>query len=85
MTTRIHINRVRYSRTECMTTHCPTCDRMRRMSAQWAEWYGWKLTCAGCGETWSDGEMHVRPFAPGWRRENREHARAVLAGIGVRV
>ena len=79
----IHINRTRSSETVCQVTHCPTCDRLRRMSAQFQEWYGWTLTCSGCGDMWSDGEMHPRPFAAGWRRQGREHARKVLASIGV--
>lgn len=79
----VHINCARYSRTECMVAHCPTCDRLRRMSAQFQEWYGWTVTCAGCGDCWMDGEMGERPFLPGWRRKGIEHARAVLASIGV--
>lgn len=62
---------------------CPTCERPRRMLAWFVEWYGTTLTCAGCGDQWSDGEMLERPFAPGWRRKSIEHARAKLATIGV--
>jgi hypothetical protein len=79
----IHINRARYSETKCAIVDCPTCQRPRRMLAQFQEWYGWTLTCAGCGDVWSDGEMHERPFEPGWRRKSIEHARAALAGIGI--
>jgi hypothetical protein len=79
----IHINFARHSETQCVVLDCPTCERPRRMLARFQEWYGWTHTCAGCGEMWSDGEQHERPFAPGWRRQNREHARAVLASIGV--
>jgi hypothetical protein len=81
--THIHINFTRYSATFCQLNHCPTCERDRRMLGQFQEWYGTTWTCCGCGDTWSDGEMHERPLAPGWRREGREHARAVLASIGV--
>lgn len=81
--TQIHINYARYSKTECVVLDCPTCERPRRMAAQFQEWYGWTITCAGCGDRWQDGEMLERQFSPGWRRESREHARAVLAGIGV--
>lgn len=79
----IHINFTRYSRTECVVVDCPTCQRMRRMLAQFQEWYGWTLTCAGCGERWQDGERGGREFCPGWRQKNIRHARAVLATIGV--
>ncbi len=79
----IHINRPQWSRVECAVIDCPTCDRPRKMLAQFQDWYGWTMTCAGCGDTWTDGQMHPRPFAPGWRREGREHARKGLAEIGV--
>jgi hypothetical protein len=79
----IHINYARYSRTACLVVDCPTCERMRRMLANFQDWYGWTLTCAGCGEMWTDGEMHPRPFARGWRQYQREHAREGLAAIGV--
>lgn len=67
----------------CHVNHCPTCDRPRRMLGSFAEWYGITLTCTGCGDMWSDGYRHERPFAPGWRRQNIEHARRKLATIGV--
>lgn len=79
----VHISYTRYTETCCVVLHCPTCDRLRRFSAQFQEWYGWTKVCAGCGDMWSDGEMHERPFCPGWRKQNREYARKVLASIGV--
>ena len=62
---------------------CPTCERPRRMLGWHVEWYGTTWTCAGCGDQWSDGEMHQRPFSPGWRKQNIERARAELAKLGV--
>lgn len=79
----IHINYTRYSETFCMLNSCPTCERPRRMLGQFQEWYGTTWTCCGCGEQWTDGEMHGRPFCPGWRKENRERAIKTLAKIGV--
>jgi hypothetical protein len=79
----VHINFTRYSETCCTVHRCPTCERPRRMLAQFQEWYGWTVTCAGCGDTWQDGEMLERPFCPGWRRKSIEHARKILAGIGI--
>lgn len=79
----IHIYWTDYSRTECWVIDCPTCERPRRMSAQFQEWYGWTVYCAGCGDSWQDGEMMDRPFARGWRRQSIEHARKTLASIGV--
>lgn len=81
--THIHINFARYSRTECAVVDCPTCARMRRMLAQFQEWYGWTLTCTGCGERWQDGEHGGREFRPGWRQDSIRRARGVLATIGV--
>ena len=81
--TLIHISFARYSSQFCRIVDCPTCERPRRMLGQYQEWYGTTLTCAGCGDQWSDGERHDRPFAPGWRRKSIERARKVLAEIGV--
>lgn len=64
---------------------CPTCERPRRMLEQRYEWYATTFTCCGCGEQWHGDERAERPFAPGWRRDNIEYARGVLAGIGVQV
>jgi hypothetical protein len=53
------------------------------MLAQFQEWYGWTVTCTGCGERWQDGEHGGREFRPRWRQESIRRARAVLASIGV--
>jgi hypothetical protein len=79
----LHISYTRYSHTWCAVNDCPTCERPRRMLAQFQEWYGTTWTCAGCGDRWMDGERGERPFAPGWRRQSIERARKVLASIGV--
>jgi transposase-like protein len=63
--------------------HCPTCDRPRRMLGWFVEWYGTRWSCAGCGDSWNDGELEERPFAPGWRRTRIERARAGLEALGV--
>lgn len=76
--TRLHINRPKWSRTEVRVLACPTCRHRRRMLARFQEWYGWTLVCLSCGETWTDGEMHERPFCPGWRRKSVKAARAVV-------
>lgn len=78
----VHINWTRYSDTRCVVINCPTCERQRRALYQFQDWYGGDVTCCGCGERWSDGEMNERPFCPGWRKENREHAIKTLATIG---
>jgi hypothetical protein len=80
--TYIHINRPK-TESFCALNHCPVCERPRRMLGQFAEWYGTTWTCCGCGDEWQDGEMLERPFAPGWRKRNVEHARRKLAEIGL--
>ena len=50
--------------------HCPTCNRVRPMAGYVAAWYGTTLTCIGCGDTWTDGEQHPRPFQRGWRAKS---------------
>jgi hypothetical protein len=62
---------------------CPTCERSRRMLGAHAEWYGTTWTCAGCGDSWDDGERLERPFAKGWRQRRICYARTKLASIGV--
>ncbi len=81
--TYVHINRPEVE-LSCQLNDCPTCERPRRMFGSFAEWYGTTWTCAGCGDQWSDGERHERPFAPGWRRRSVEYARKQLASIGAR-
>lgn len=79
----IHINYARYSHVFCGVNDCPTCNRPRRMLAQFQEWYGTTWTCAGCGDRWMDGERGERPFCPGWRKQSIEYARAELQKIGI--
>ena len=56
-------------------SHCPTCKSRRTMVGWWYEWYGWDVTCLGCGEQWSGEEMCERPFERGWRQRNIERAK----------
>jgi hypothetical protein len=81
--THIHIHAPAPVDVRCIVIDCPTCQRQRRAICKFFEWYGADVTCAGCGDAWSDGEMHERPFAPGWRRQGREYARRELGKIGV--
>jgi hypothetical protein len=46
---------------------CPTEQRRRRHSGRDAAWYGTTWTCCGCGDSWTEGERHPRPFQRGWR------------------
>lgn len=49
------------------------------MAGHLALWYGATITCLGCGDMWTDGQMHPRPFKPRWRSENIAAARAAWA------
>lgn len=69
MTAGIHINwasdkflRKRYMR-------CPSCQCTTEMVVRHEAYYGLTAYCCRCGDSWQDGEMAARPFAPGWRRE----------------
>ena len=68
----IHINFTRYSRRDLSRGDCPTCKRKTFFVAFFQEWYGWDSTCLKCGERWTDGEMHERPFMPKWRQKSIE-------------
>ena len=63
---------------------CPTCGRRRRFYGTWAEWYGWTLTCLGCGDAWQDGERMERPFMRGWRADRIRRAKAGWSRAGTR-
>lgn len=82
-TMRIHINRPQ-TRHFVALNHCPTCERDRRMLGSFAEWYGTTWTCAGCGDQWSEGERHDRPFYRYWRRDNIRRARKTIESIGLK-
>jgi hypothetical protein len=48
--------------------NCPTEGRRRRMAGiDGGPYYGPSLTCLGCGDSWSCGERHERPFQRAWR------------------
>lgn len=62
--------------------HCPICKAKRRMVAREAVWYGVTVTCCGCGDSWTDGELHERPFKRGWRREEIAKAKKIWDAAG---
>ena len=51
-------------------TNCPTCESNQRFAGRDAAWYGTTWTCCGCGDSWTDGERHERPFERGWRKKS---------------
>lgn len=56
---------------------CPTEGVRRRMVQVFGgAWYSDRVTCLGCGDSWSDGERGYRPFARGWRQKAKAEARA---------
>jgi hypothetical protein len=50
--------------------HCSTCDAVQRFAGRDQAWCGVTWTCCGCGDMWTDGHRHERPFRRGWRKEN---------------
>lgn len=55
---------------------CPTCKQRRRMAGfDGGPWYGPTLTCCGCGDSWTCGEMHERPFQRAWRQKASNEAK----------
>lgn len=79
----VHVHAPRPSSVSCVVLTCPTCERPRRFLVRYYDWYGASKICAGCGDTWHDGEREERPFARGWRQKSIEYARAELTKIGV--
>lgn len=76
--THIHIYQIKYDQTKCVISFCPNCECRRKMLAQFAEWHGWTVTCAHCGDRWEDGELVERPFERGWRKKSADRAKAIL-------
>lgn len=56
--------------------HCPVCERRRRFVQHYGGlWYPDTVTCLGCGDAWSGGELLARPFRPRWRPDSIRAAR----------
>lgn len=62
--------------------HCPICKAKRRMVVRDAVWYGPTITCCGCGDSWTNGELHPRPFKRDWRNEEINKAKAAWNAAG---
>lgn len=77
MTTAIHICTPPSIDARIVRIDCPTCERRSYATRLDYEWYGPTTTCLRCGEAWSDGERHERPFAPRWRQERVRQAKEV--------
>jgi hypothetical protein len=80
----VHIHRPSIVAARTRRRHCPTCRKRRTMLGWFQEWYGWNVTCLGCGDSWQDGEMMERPFKRAWRTKAIESARKMrddLAGL----
>ena len=74
----LHICRPIEERREVREMACPTCEAVTPQLCSFYEWYGWSVTCIGCGDRWQDGEMCPRPFAPRWRKMSIQDALARL-------
>lgn len=58
---------------------CPVCgvEQARVVSYEsGSPWYPPRLTCAECGDSWSDGMLAERPFRRGWRKAAQAQALA---------
>lgn len=63
--------------------NCPTEGRRRRMAGfDGGPYYGPTLTCLGCGDSWTCGEMHDRPFQRGWRQKAIDSAKRAWGEAG---
>ena len=71
----VHINFARKDKENVSILKCHNCHKRCRFYGWFQEWYGWHITCTGCGEQWADGEWLERPFRPRWRRDNIEQAK----------
>lgn len=71
----LHVCFSRIDDSKVMILNCWNCKKRRKMWGWFQEWYGWYVTCLGCGEQWADGEHIPRPFIPGWRKKNIEIAK----------
>lgn len=49
---------------------CPMCECRTETVVRYELWYGSTVHCLRCGDSWCDGELHPRPFSPGWRRKS---------------
>lgn len=55
---------------------CPMCECITEMVTRDGGWWGREVMCCRCGDSWQDGELHERPFAPRWRQKAiAEHRR----------
>lgn len=48
--------------------NCVTCRTVTRFAVREYGWYAPLLTCCNCGDSWSDGWRHQRPFRRDWRK-----------------
>jgi hypothetical protein len=48
---------------------CPSCEEEHGFVERWDGAYYGVTLYGSCGDTWSDGYRHTRPFARYWRRD----------------
>ena len=54
---------------------CPICKKRRFFLDVFTAWYGLDSVCLKCGDRWMDGELLLRPFMRGWRKQSVARAK----------
>jgi hypothetical protein len=73
----LHIHAPQPDQVKIRMTRCPVCERSSPFVVAHTPWYGFTATCLRCGDKWTDGKRHDRPFAPRWRRSNINAAKTL--------
>jgi hypothetical protein len=71
----VHIYAPPVTRHEIRAMWCPVCGGYANILIECWEWYSAQATCLCCGDSWSEGELMMRPFYHGWREERIEKAK----------
>jgi ribosomal protein L37AE/L43A len=71
----VHINRPRIDKADKHRSMCPDCKKRTTKIGFFQEWYGWTVTCLGCGRKWQDGEWMPLGFYRTARQDNIDRAK----------
>jgi hypothetical protein len=85
MTASVHIHAPRLTARNSQTCVCLDCGEETEHFGVFTPWYGWSVTCTGCGRRWEDGEWMRLPFCRGAREMSIRWAREAWAEVGRRL